>query len=359
MRRTHLTKNNRAFTIVELLMALGITSVLMSGVYFYLIRGIKHNEMETKNLAAIQEMVFIIYNLRMDLRTFVEFENNPDTYASFDKTAKTLKFNIVNGVDDTGRLLYSETKYYMRKDSIMKDFRELSGISLGEQRTRQLSQPGKIKEFDIEMLDADGNAVTNPRKPGRSPLFFRMKVVHSTNARLEVVINICSTYMNKNPDPAEKYWLPCWKIKPITPVMSILSSIDNIKFSTTSVPGFNYTSAGIKVDQTMSMPDGIGGPPQAVISPPAPKPPQPGQAAATANPGTGPGSAAAANQTQSGQTASSSNTGSGYGSGTISTGAPATANTGNSGGQPPKPSQQPPKPEPEKNDDGNSPKPPK
>jgi prepilin-type N-terminal cleavage/methylation domain-containing protein len=259
MRRENSRKSNNAFTMVELVVALAIASLLLTVVYSLFTRGIKYNEKEVKNLAAIQEMVFIVYNLRSDLRTFAEFENTPETLASYDNTTKTLKFNVVNGVDDTGRLLYSDVKYYMKNNCVMKEFRELTGTSYGGMKTRQLSQSNKIKEFKIEMLDIDGNAVTIPRKPGKPPLFFRVKVLHATNTRLEVAINICSTYMNKNPNPVEKFWVPCWKIKPITPVMSIISSIDNIKFSTTNTPSFNYTSAGIKVDDTMAIPDGIGG----------------------------------------------------------------------------------------------------
>lgn len=275
-------REDRAFTLVEILVALALAASIVGLVNFFLSRSIKHNEMEASNLAAIQEMVYIIYNLRMDLRTFAEFPDDKDTIATFDREAKNLKFTVVSGVDDTGRLLYSDVRYYFKNGCVMKDFRELSGNSLGTQKTKKLSQAGKIKEFDVEMIDADGNPVTMPRKPGKPPEFFRMKVTHATNARLEVAINICSTYMIKDSDPANRHWLPCWKLKPVTPVTSILTSIDTIKFSTTGTPAFNHTQAGIKVDDTMMKSDGLGEQPQNIIAV-APDPPKP----QGANPGPG------------------------------------------------------------------------
>jgi len=247
----------KAFTLVEIIISVSIFAAIMAGIYNFFIRGLAHNELETKNLSAIQEMVFIVYNLRNDVRTMVEFENDPSTLAGFNAASKTLNFTLVNGVSDNGVLLYSGVKYYFRAGRLMKDYWDFSQTAPGQTVSRALSQPNKIKEFTVELLDVDGNPVCVPRKPGKPPLFMKLKIVHVTNARLDLTVNICSTYMNRQFDPMEKYWQPCWKIKPVTPVSTITCNTEKIVLSVGSNSTLNVTGSGVKVDQTMTRPDGL------------------------------------------------------------------------------------------------------
>jgi len=250
-------KKNRAFSVVEVVVAIAIAAALLGVVYKFLARGFMHGEIETKNLVAIQEMVFIIHNLRSDLRTMVEYANDSDSYASYDAAAKSLTFSIVSGVTNTGIIVYSKNIYCFENNCLVKKFQLLEENGLSAVKTMKLASAGKITGFEVSILDADGNPVTNPRKPGKPSRFLKMKIIHASNARLEIVINIYSTYMKKQNEELGKYWLPGWKLKTISPDTYLITNTGTLDFNVQGNPNVSASFNGIKIGGNMGAPGGM------------------------------------------------------------------------------------------------------
>lgn len=252
-------KRNSGFSVVEILVAVLIIAGIMGTLYHFLIRGYKHHDVETKNLEAIQEMAFIIYNLRSDLRTLIEFENDPDTYAVFNAGAKELHLNIVNGVTENGIILYSKVLYCFENNCLIKKFQVIESNGLSGIRTRKLAGAGKLSQFDIKILDAAGVELSAARSPGQKPRYLKTKILHATNARLEVLINIYSTYIeNQLVDDMQKYWLPTWKIRTINPAATmIMTNFGNIVVDLNSLPNSTATVNGIRIGNNMGTSTGF------------------------------------------------------------------------------------------------------
>lgn len=252
-------RRKAGFTVVEILVATVILAGIMGTLYHFLIRGYKHHDLETKNLEAIQEMAFIIYNLRSDLRTLIEFENDPDTYASYNAAAKELHLTIVNGVTENGIILYSKVLYCFENNCLIKKFQVIESNGLSGIRTRKLTGPNKLSQFDIKILDAAGAELSNTRAPGQKPRYLKTKIVHATNARLEVLINIYSTYIeNQLVDDMQKYWLPTWKIRTINPAATmIMTNFGNIVVNLGNLPNSTATINGIRIGSNMGTSTGF------------------------------------------------------------------------------------------------------
>ncbi|OQA81192.1 MAG: hypothetical protein BWY32_00476 [bacterium ADurb.Bin243] len=252
-------KNKSGFTVVEIIVVTLIATSIMAAIYTFLIRSHKHHELETKNLEAIQEMAFIIYNLRSDLRTLIEFENDPDTFAVYDAAAKTLSLNIVNGVTENGIIIYSKVLYCFENGCLIKKFQVIESDGLSGLRTRKLTGANKLSEFEIKILDAAGNHLSNTRAPGQKPRYLKTKILHSTNARLDVMINIYSTYIeNQLVDDMQKYWLPTWKISTINPAVTmIMTNFGNITVNLGSLPNSSSTANGIRIGSNMGTSTGL------------------------------------------------------------------------------------------------------
>lgn len=241
------------FSVVEVIVVSLIVAAMMGTLYQFLIRGYKHHDIETRNLDAIQEMAFIIYNLRSDLRTLIEFENDPDTYALYNAADKTLSLTIVNGVTENGIIIYSKVLYCFENNLFIKKYQFIESDGLSSVRTRKLAGADKLSQFEISILDSAGNQLSNTRQPGQKPRYLKTKIVHSTNARLEVMINIYSTYIeNQLIDDMQKYWLPTWKINTANPqITKIMTNSGNILVNLGNLPNSSVTANGIRIGANM------------------------------------------------------------------------------------------------------------
>lgn len=253
-------RTRSGFSLVEILMVVFIAAVLFVPLYQFLIRGYKHHDLETKNLEAIQEMAFIIYSLRSDLRMLIEFENDPETYACFNPAARTLNLTTVNGVTENGMVIYSKAVYCFEKGCLVKKFRELESKGLSDIYTRKLTGQDKLKEFEISILDANGVPLSSSRSPGQSPRYLKAKIVHATNTRLDVLINVFSTFIESRAvDEMQKYWLPTWKMSTAGQQFTkIMSNSGDFAVDFNALPNSALTGNGIRIGNNMGVSSGFG-----------------------------------------------------------------------------------------------------
>jgi len=126
------------------------------------------------------------------------------------------------------------------------------------QSLRKLTSKDKISAFEVQIFDEDGNQLTIPRAAGKSPVYLKTKVVHVTNARLEVAINIFSTYMKHNQaNPLQKHWLSGWRLKTISPQMNVMTNFGARFINPETLPGATTTVNGIRIGVNMGTPGGL------------------------------------------------------------------------------------------------------
>ncbi|HPG57009.1 MAG TPA: hypothetical protein PKW98_04275 [Candidatus Wallbacteria bacterium] len=250
--------NKKAFTVVEVIVAVLIVALLMTTLLTMLSRSFTHQEKGGKNLDAIQDMSFVIYSLRSDLRTLIEFEGDADSYAQYDPAAQAFDFTIVTGITETGKILYSKVSYCFENGCLVKKFNEIDASGNSVQSLRKLTSKDKISAFEVQIFDEDGNQLTIPRAAGKSPVYLKTKVVHVTNARLEVAINIFSTYMKHNQaNPLQKHWLSGWRLKTISPQMNVMTNFGARFINPETLPGATTTVNGIRIGVNMGTPGGL------------------------------------------------------------------------------------------------------
>lgn len=250
---------NAGLTLVEILMVVLLATLLLTPLYQFLIRGFRYQDAETRNLEAIQEMAFIIYNLRNDLRALIEFEGESDSYAYFNPSSKTLNMTVVNGVTENGVILYSKVLYCFEKNCLIKKFQVLEDRGMSSVYVRKLTAANKLKEFDIKLLGAEGRQLDKTRLPGQKPRYLKARIVHATNSKLEVTINIFSTYIESQLiDEMQKFWLPTWKICTSNlQAVRVMTNNTKAPINMGAVPNSAVTNFGIKIGNNMGTPGGF------------------------------------------------------------------------------------------------------
>jgi len=254
------SNTKKGFTLMEMIVVIAIFSILLLVTYTFLSKSFFFHEKGTKNLDAVQDMVLIIHNMRSDLRSFVEFADNPNSFAAFDPAEKKLEFTVINGVTSTGLLLFSKVTYFLDKKELKKKFRKIEKNLLSQEITMSLSGKNKITDFSVDIVDEDGVTLSNEPKSRNTPKCLQVKIIHASNERLETKVNFFSTYNSREHDILEKYWLSCWKIKPITPVLSgVVNAGESFTVNLTTSPNVSLTSAGLEVGSNMGSSGGIKG----------------------------------------------------------------------------------------------------
>jgi type II secretory pathway pseudopilin PulG len=249
-------ESKKGFTVLETLTAAIVMSLIISAVYTVMIQGIKSNETGIKNIDAIQEMAFIIHNIRSDLRTLIEFPSDSTSCIVYDAGSRSLKFMVVNGVNAEGFIIFSQVTYTFDDTHFIKQYYELNNSDkLGNMLTKKLAKKDKIKGFTIEVCDGNGNPVSGDAvtRESNPPKFLKSKIIHASNAKFEVNISLYSTYM-KSRENFDKFWLPACKIVPISPTFKAVTSFGDVTVDTTANPHITVTPFGIKVGKNMGVP---------------------------------------------------------------------------------------------------------
>jgi prepilin-type N-terminal cleavage/methylation domain-containing protein len=245
----------KAFTMVEIIIASSIFCLILSMAYGFLTRGIYSNEKGLKNIDAIQDMAFIIHNLRTDLRTLIEFKDDKESYIVFNPASRSLKFTSVCGVSGTGDIIYSQIIYFFNKKAYSKKFNELKDEdTLGKEIVRELAKPNKIKDVSFEICDADGKPVSGDpaARESKPPKLLKAKITHESNARLEVNVSLYSTYV-RNKLSTEKYWVPAGKVIPMDGKLDAITALGEYQIDIDDNPSASVTPNGIRVGKNMGV----------------------------------------------------------------------------------------------------------
>ncbi len=248
--------NKKAFTVVEMIVATAIFGLVMSMVYGFLIHGVSSNEKGIKNIDAIQDMAFIIHNLRSDLRTLIEFNEDKESYIIFDKASKSLKFTAVSGVSDQGVVLYSQILYYFDKKALYKKFHLMKDENtMGDETVYELAKMNKIKDLHFEICDSEGKPVSSSPeiRAAKPPKLLKARIIHSSNARLEVNISLYSTYI-KPKNTADNYWVLASKVIPMDMKFDAITPCAEFEIDTAGNPSTAVTRRGIRVGRNMGIP---------------------------------------------------------------------------------------------------------
>lgn len=246
-------KNYRGMTLIEILSAATILILLISMIYAFIFNGFISSERGVKNIDAIQEMSYVLHNIRADLQTVIEFYDDRSTFMRFEPADRSLKFTVVNGVDEKGLLIYSGVSYLFEGNNLVKRYYTIeSGAKLGKQETIKISRKNIFKRYEFEICDQNGKPVSEDPdiRSKNPPRIIRSKIVHTTNSKLEVNLSLFSYYM-KSGGGAGKFWLPCYKILPIEPRFSAVTSKGDIDIDIISNPSIKVTPQGIKIGGNM------------------------------------------------------------------------------------------------------------
>lgn len=249
-------ERGKGFTVVEVVVAAALLALIFSAVYGFLIHGMTSNEKGVRNIDAIQDMAFIIHNLRSDLRTLIEFPEEKDSYISFDPASGSLKFTSVSGVSDDGVILYSQVMYYFEKKEFFKKYVSLKDeAAIGKETKIRLAPKNKIKDVYFEICDESGKPVSaDPvARAANPPKLLKAKIVHETNARLEVYVSLYSTYI-KPENSSDKFWVAASQVIPMNPQFEVIAQAADVAIDMEGNPLLVRTRRGIRVGQNMGVP---------------------------------------------------------------------------------------------------------
>lgn len=250
-----MARSKKGYSVTEIMIAFAVFGVVLVFLNSFLASGFKANQAGSKMLAAIQDSALIMHSIRSDLRNHIEFAGQPESFIRFDKGAKKLEFMVINGVNDAGMPIYSTVSYALEKGMIVKKFYPLKDDdTLGAQTVKYLTQKGRIKDFEIEIFSRSAKPVSQAAASREQdpPQFIKVKMAHASNERLDFDVGLYSTYM-ADPNPADKYWLPGYKVIPVAAVFKMNLGVGQLSFAVDANPNATLMNYGIHIGRNMGV----------------------------------------------------------------------------------------------------------
>lgn len=203
----------KGFTIVEVIICLVIGSILFGAIYSAFNKSFFTNQKNMESLNALQEMAFIIFNLRHDLHSFVEIENQELTRMKYNSSESSFTFLKVSGIDVNGKTRHSLINYRLGADASFvrteKDYDNQCELI----RQKMITRPKTINEFKINIFNKENIDITsgNAAVKNGKPYYIDIHIAHKSNKKLEANLVLCSLYALKN-ESAINCWISGVKV---------------------------------------------------------------------------------------------------------------------------------------------------
>jgi prepilin-type N-terminal cleavage/methylation domain-containing protein len=212
----------RAFSLLEVLIALSILTVVMSGIYTVLIQGTRSMGQGTARLDAVSDLSRVVEAMRRDARSIYWKSDNP-ILVSGTVPDLELSFSIVVGVTTDGVPVVVPVLWKFEGEStgVGGSLQRIYSAGLPGERVKTFFS-GQLRVFDIIKYDAAGEILTDDTV---SPSFLECDLEHALGTSLRLTLFLNSRYqISEGRDPMMARWIPNSRITPFDPTVPVITA---------------------------------------------------------------------------------------------------------------------------------------